>query len=252
MCLSPLFDVPSPVPDFIQYFELNRLLGAEKFIVYNHSMNALQYNEILEYYKETDVAEVIQWRLPKMVGEQVWYKAQMLTIVDCMYRIRGLSTYMVTSDVDEYIVPMTSPTWQGLLNSQNTACEYNIRSTVLIDAPDKYKFRRNLDRKQAVSSALAREYRSTHIWEHTIKSKYIALTACLANPGIHHVWKYRLYKYTQRVNVDPDKALVFHYRNPQFEDKTFVNETRMDAFSETLTSRIQDIQSKVSDRHNTR
>lgn len=218
MCLSPLHGQSATPLDFIQYFELNRMLGAEYFIVYNHSLTDKKNEEILHHYKRIGLAEIVQWQLPPLVEvpEGVWYQAQLTMLNDCFYRNKGVSKFVVTTDIDEFIMPLYVFNWKELLFTQPKSCEYNFRSVVLrqnssvADEEKKVSYDEHT-KKMAISTLLNRE-RKNYVFPENDRSKYIARTDCVKQAGVHFLERVSPGQDEEPITrVSIKKGLTYHY-----------------------------------------
>ncbi|KAK6973887.1 hypothetical protein BgiMline_025130 [Biomphalaria glabrata] len=100
VCHSVLFNVTDP-SQLVQSIEMNRLLGAQHFFIYNHSVTQ-RADRALRHYQKLGLVTVMNWPLPT---PHVWYHGQNMAINDCVYRNRGLSTFVAIIDTDEVVVP---------------------------------------------------------------------------------------------------------------------------------------------------
>lgn len=67
VCLSPLYFQYGRAYELVEWIELNRILGAERFLVYNYS-TAINVQQVLDYYSKRGLAEVIQWHVTMRVS----------------------------------------------------------------------------------------------------------------------------------------------------------------------------------------
>ena len=241
MCLSPIFGTPSTLQDLIQYFELNRILGAETFLVYNYSLSLTAHNSVLQYYTAKGLISVIQWKLPPVVAADVWYNAQMLMLLDCMYRNKGLAKYLINTDIDEFIVPVKHPSWEAFLKTKEPVCEYRIRSVVMKGRPCFSKSEDNA----TCMSALHNLTRSSYIWRDKVRSKCIEEVNCLEIPGIHFTWRFRQPDQANSVLVNVTQALVYHYREPLSKDKSFFKDRRLQKYASKLKTNVQSVMKSI-------
>jgi len=243
MCLSPIFGTPSTLQDLIQYFELNRILGAETFLVYNYSLSLTAHNSVLQYYTDKGLVSVIQWKLPPVVAAHVWYNAQMLMLLDCMYRNKGHTKYLINTDIDEFIVPVKHPSWEAFLKTQDSACEYRVRSVSMKGKPCP----KDPENKQICVKSLAMQTRSTFIFLDKIRSKCITEVNCQELPGIHFTRRFRVSSGSSNKPVNTSDALLYHYSKfPQ--DHEYVPDTRMNAYATILLSNIRTVLDNLSDK----
>ncbi|XP_045194656.2 uncharacterized protein LOC123550291 isoform X2 [Mercenaria mercenaria] len=112
VCLSPLYFNYSRAYELVEWIELNRILGAEKFVIYNIS-TSINVNQVLAYYSKRGLVQVMQWRLPMRVATyprskeptEIHYFGQTAALNDCLFRSKGDSEYLVNVDLVEFIIP---------------------------------------------------------------------------------------------------------------------------------------------------
>lgn len=241
MCLAPLHGTPSTVENLVQYFELNRLLGAEKFIVYNYSITFKNFNTVLRYYESKGMVELVSWALPSKVRGKVWYYAQIAMLNDCFYRNKGVSQYIVNTDLDEFIVPLKNQLWSEFIQEEGSACEYNVRNVALKGNSCHPGMPYN---SSVCTSVIQRPTLSKNIFKHGIRSKYVLRTDCQAISRIHFNDFPKNYKGeirgTVKKFVSENSALVLHYGNVQklFGNKGGVNTRILDPYINNLKTNV--------------
>lgn len=105
ICVPPLFG-NIDTHKFVEFIELNRILGVEHFIFYNYDINNKDVLKLLDIYSSQKLATLIDWKLPSTIlKNQIWYNGQLSAHNDCLYRAMGLTKYLAIIDIDEYIVP---------------------------------------------------------------------------------------------------------------------------------------------------
>lgn len=98
----------------VEWFELLKLLGAEKIDLYvGYVPNAVR--KVLEYYSAQGIASVRD--APRPLAASLWQRRRdhLLAYNDCLYRNLRISKYIVPLDIDEMIVPRNVRTWSQLL-----------------------------------------------------------------------------------------------------------------------------------------
>lgn len=212
VCLSPIYFNYSIAHELVQWFEINRLIGADLFIVYNYTTVG-RTDEILKHYEKEGWIEVVQWNPPRY--SDLHYYGQIAMMNDCLFRNYNISKYMVNIDVDELIIPRKGKTtWMELMTSlPKSFCEYSFRST-LMPSESKDVFEGKQRARELNLYFLLRMTRREYIFGKTVRSKYIVNTTCIDTVGIHFCWKYRNGTAdTQRYHVTPRDALAYHFRN---------------------------------------
>lgn len=98
----------------IEWFELLKLLGAEKVDVYVAQVPKL-VQRVLRYYSESGLVNMRA--APRQTADSLWQRRRdhLLAYNDCLYRNLKTSRYVVPLDVDEVIVPREEESWSSLL-----------------------------------------------------------------------------------------------------------------------------------------
>uniref|UniRef100_A0A0B7BVE0 Glycosyltransferase family 92 protein n=1 Tax=Arion vulgaris TaxID=1028688 RepID=A0A0B7BVE0_9EUPU len=207
VCYSVLHSGFNMTSKLIESIELNRLLGAEHFLVYNYSVSP-QVDEILSRYQQDGIVTVLAWPLPT---KSSWYFAQMTALNDCFYRNRNISRFVVVVDTDEVIVPRNHYNWMDLINSASSkesdistfsnssqsSTKGNLTSCFIVRSsyfsndkipdwnalPSQFPFGDD-EKKNIMKYAmliLSQYWRQEYIFDTRVRSKYIARPECVYN-----------------------------------------------------------------------
>ena len=245
VCLSPLHFNVSKHFELIQWLELSKILGVDYFLVYNHStVGHIDY--ILNHYANEGWIKVIQWDIP---DNDLHYFGQMAMLNDCLFRNKGISKYILNTDIDEFIVARRGV---GTLHALITdlppnICEYNFRSSFLItESIGEYAGKESA--KELHLDVLLKLSRREYIFPENVRSKYIANTTCIDTAGIHFNWKYETTDSDfQRYYVMPRDALVFHFRDkPVARKGKEVKETGIYRFQSQLIGNVRKRWQKIT------
>ncbi|XP_060579920.1 uncharacterized protein LOC132736735 [Ruditapes philippinarum] len=265
VCLSPLNFHYRRAYELVEWIELNRILGAEKFIIYNHS-SASNVKDVLEYYSKQGYVEVIQWQLPIPVDifpvsktqAEIHYFGQVAALNDCLYRSKRHSEFIVNIDLDEIIVPHsnTSVNWQTMINeiAIENAKVFVFKNTHFRKDWRNYeysenKFRTNIIQKakQFKLTTLQTYRRERNIDIKGVRSKYIVRTN-----GIHYLMVHFVLDLPSAVDVtvSEDIGLLHHYKNfghyiEQNNSKT--DYTVLDKYGEVLIQNVERVWNELSD-----
>ena len=133
--MPPIFGNFDSVSDLVEFVEVNRVLGAEKFQLYNESVDP-RATACLREYVRRGIVDVQPWTLPSDIADVIYYRGQILAINDCLYRMMYRTKYLVIQDLDEFVFPMRSESWQSMLDSifnhtltdSDRIASYNFRS----------------------------------------------------------------------------------------------------------------------------
>ncbi|KAK7115059.1 uncharacterized protein [Littorina saxatilis] len=239
--------------------ELNRMLGADQFTFYVHSMGD-NVAKVLRWYQRQGLVQLVSWNLPVRVDHwppdrakptEVHYFAQLASHNDCLNRHRGRSRYLVYQDLDEFIIPKRHLTWDAMLRSLNTNTSAFLFKCVFFrkDWPhneENFTGRAIADKLQSI--VLSVDKREPKYFPHGQRAKYIIDPLGIQTVGIHNIWKYRG-PAKSLTNVFELDALLHHYRgweNPADKHRA-VRDTDMYRFKDELLRRLQDRWSMLPD-----
>ncbi|KAK3578981.1 hypothetical protein CHS0354_034775 [Potamilus streckersoni] len=262
VCVSPLNMNYSRAYEIVEWLELNIILGADYFFIYNYS-SAFNIGKVMKLYSDRGIVEVIQWPLfmhvdtwpPSYQTPEVKYFGQKAALNDCLYRSRPYTKFLINVDVDEFIIPRgnRSYKWVDMLKQLPEASGYIIRHTFFRkDWPDY----RGANTKSLVSASyindiegynlvtLKKLQRESGILPGGQRSKYIVKVNDAVSITIHDIWQYRKGQHSHVVG--PSVGLLHHYRN-WFKPRegTRVLDTRMLLYQDKLVHQIRSIWSKL-------
>ncbi|XP_053388593.1 uncharacterized protein LOC128551703 [Mercenaria mercenaria] len=129
VCTAPLFGFRDSLR-LVEWIEFNRILGADKILLYNYSTSA-KVHEIISHYLKSDLIDVIQWRFP-FPSFDIEFFAQKAALNDCLFRNKNVSEFIVNIDTDEFIIPRSKGevNWSQMLAQLDQNCVgYLIRHT---------------------------------------------------------------------------------------------------------------------------
>ncbi|XP_045193717.2 uncharacterized protein LOC123549587 [Mercenaria mercenaria] len=256
VCLTPLNLHYGRAYELVEWIELNRILGAEKFIIYNHS-TAGNVLSVLDYYSKINIVEVVQWQLPMKVLTyngtklpEIHYFGQIIALQDCLYRNRVESEFIVNIDLDEFIIPHSEnvSTWNEMLKQLN-------------EEPGAYIFRNTFFRKEwehvnYTNKEIVDKYRlvtlqklnhEDNIFPVKRRSKYFARTCDVIHVMIHDVLFLPKRKRAQSVAIEI--GLLHHYRDWENEmplpNLKVLDETIPQKYGEKLIMNVANVWSKL-------
>ena len=140
LCVKPIHSNYNDWVEFISFIELNKILGVSKFIVYNESISE-NINCVLKYYEQKEnIVSILPWDLVtkfKNKNAQVRNRGVMSSLNDCFYRYMNEYQYLLSVDLDEFIIPHMQETIPEMLKYlQSTEVEY-------LDRHDRQKYVKN-------------------------------------------------------------------------------------------------------------
>src|SRR6218665_2385300 len=114
ICIPPLFGDYMTTGELIEFIEMNRLLGADKFILYLASPKKELISCLLSYAR-VGLVELNNWTIP-FKQEDINYNGQILTQNECLFRSMYRTKYLINQDFDEFIIPTRTTDWQSMLD----------------------------------------------------------------------------------------------------------------------------------------
>lgn len=207
VCLCPLFNMTQQYHSnlFIEWVELNRLLGANHFIVYKYSTGRA-LDRVLTLYARKQLVEIIPWNLP--ISEYMHYLGQHAALNDCLLRSRSKSKYIVNLDMDEFIIPQQRHilTWTAMLKLLPEYSSYSFVSSFFhyssLPQGDLVIPNNTSDLITIINT-----YRDKNFTLY--RTKYIARTDRVQIIKIHFAHEFR---WGKEMAVSPNIGLLNHYR----------------------------------------
>ncbi|XP_063897692.1 uncharacterized protein LOC135118768 [Helicoverpa armigera] len=195
----------------VEWFEMNRLLGASHFYMYNESLSR-PVACLLEDYRKQGLVTLLSWKLPILSKVEIRTEGQFAAFNDCLYRSMSRAGWLLVIDVDELVLPRRERTLPALLTALRAS--YNPPSK----APSAFLFRNAFFYLRWEDDAEAKvpllTARKTRRWStpHALKnrSKYALRPRDAVELGNHFVWE--LAPGASSVGVPNDRALLHHYR----------------------------------------
>ncbi|CAL1533252.1 unnamed protein product [Lymnaea stagnalis] len=241
VCHAALFQY-SNAGQLVQSIEVNRVLGADHFYVYNLSVSNAT-DAVLHRYEKLGLLTVMQWQLPQ---DNVWYRGQNLAINDCVYRNRLVSRYVVIQDTDEFIVPGLHNNWGELIEhvvkntssaaglSSPTIGSFSVETTFHCGKPNqtqwddiKKDFPMTPDEEQFYRNhslfAFLNHLRIKAVMHYNKYCKTIVRPELILFAGIHYTHAHR--DSSTHTVVRRDLAIVHHYKDrfrPEMMDATIL------------------------------
>lgn len=221
VCLTPLNNNYSRIHEIVEWIELNRLLGADKFVIYNYS-SAANVEAVLNFYEQLKIVELVPWNLPLTVESRqvnvdpdIHYFGQLAALQDCLYRNKRESEYIVNEDLDEFIIPKfdNMTTWSDMLQTLPLTRGTFLFKNVFFrkdwanddeNFPSKYL----AELLKLVTLLKTKHEKPTPFGNRT---KYIAKTSAVTRLQIHTT--YLPSKHGGIKLVPPYAGMLHHYRN---------------------------------------
>ena len=234
MCLPPLFNVTKHehAQNFIEWVELNRILGASHFTVYNHSIGQ-DMDHALRLFEKKGLVEIIQWSLPM---EGIYYYAEHAAMNDCLLRNRFKSRYIVNNDMDELIIPHGRDifTWNEMLQQLPQESDYSFVSAFFHRTEDLKNVSivdKTVRKNTSNLLTLKNFIRDKEFYRDRVK--YMVNSDAALRMGIHVVFELR---WGREVTVDPSIAFLHHYRTYKIIREVTKDTTVYDKYASSLSN----------------
>ena len=213
VCLHSPFDFKDDRShEIVEWVELNKLMGGDRFVFYNYSSHP-NSDAILRLYQENDLINVVQWNIPSQAD--IHYLGQVASMTDCLYRNFYSSKYIVYLDLDEFIIPRRESlhNWSELIKIQPKRCAYILRCTVfrVSDGYTELRFEGKDSALKYKLNTLLVHSRQNYTFGSKDRSKFILQTDCMEVVGVHLLQKYRTEEPSE-MTIEPRDALLHHYR----------------------------------------
>jgi len=114
VCVRPVHGVIE-TDDVVEFIEVNRVFGVEKFVVYHHSSADSKMLDCLRNYERIGLVQLVPWNLPKYMDERVPALGQEMHMTECSHRLMYRTEFLAIVDFDEFIVPMQADDWTSML-----------------------------------------------------------------------------------------------------------------------------------------
>lgn len=218
ICVGPLQQNYNEVLRIVEFIEINRLLGIEKFYMYNLSTTT-NVQRVLEYYNNLGIVEIIKWNFYGYKFEnEVRYNGILVSINDCLYRSTFIDNfkYVAITDLDEFLIPFKQIKLLDLILKKTKENNYdNINAFIFRNT---FFHKKYLSDYSVIPKNIKLKFLYTQIKiERTLKpykshsrSKYIANARSIIESGNHQTWR-SLSNYHE-YDIPIDDGLLFHYR----------------------------------------
>lgn len=253
VCTSPIHGKYYKLEDIVNFIEINRFFGAEKFVFYVDNNTNPKLVNCFEAYRRQGIVELYSFTPPVCKG--LHYHGQIVSISDCAYRTMYRTKYLINQDPDEVIVPLKTDSWTSMLEAINSRvrnpdliASYSFRNQFFpLAAPNDIASLNNTLLKRYNIKALLKTSKENYIFRHTFRSKV------MARPERILLWHVHLIKSENVIRSDdivhftsPVDALLFHYRSWPIKGKLRI-ERRMLKFTDSLIDRVKTGMSLCSD-----
>ena len=214
VCVKPLHFRYDAVAQLVEYIELQRLLGVDRFTFYNSSVGP-RVGCALRWYAARGGVTVLPWSLSLRSQRDIRTEGMFAALNDCLLRSLPHSSHIAMLDLDEAIVPRLNVSLHGLLDAlenglgtRRRAAAFSFQNTFFyLGWPDD-------ESAGSALTALSKTQRRTYRHPHGQRSKYLAVPELVLEAGNHFVWQTVPGHGT--VHVAPAMATLHHYRHCEF------------------------------------
>ncbi|KAK4877833.1 hypothetical protein RN001_010339 [Aquatica leii] len=241
-----------------EWFEMIRLLGADKIYMYTLQVHP-NVSKVLKYYEEAGLIEVRPLTLPagepnapylqhQFLYNRVSFKrqAELVPYNDCFYKHMYEYKYITLLDVDEIIVPLIGDTWKDVVNYiednlDNQYDSYNFR--VAIYMTDMFLTHKSFDDIPEYMHMINHINRAPIIERPGMYIKSFHNTETVLSLHNHYPITCMMRKRCKNHSMDPKVALLHHYKRRSIEKyteflKTSVADSTIWKYKSVLIDRV--------------
>lgn len=224
VCTTPIHGSYYSVSDIVQFCEVSRIFGAEKFIFYVDENIDPSIRYCLESYVERGLVEIYVFTPPVLDG--LHYHGQIVSITDCVYRTMYRTKYLINQDIDEVVVPVKAIDWKTLLNDIHTRlgsekteriASYSFKNQFFpLEATDDVAYSQSYLVKRYNIKVLLKTSKEGYALPHGVRSKVMARPERILIWHVHVIYEENLVRRNDVVyHVSKGDALLHHYRSWQ-------------------------------------
>jgi len=210
----------------VEWIEINRLLGAQKFFVYYYNLHE-NVMKVLKYYETINVLHITPLTLPGLqpnnltdrhtyFKKNIWQKRrnEVIPYNDCLYRNINSFEFVIPLDIDEVIIPNKEFSWKEMFDNQQNKLRQKLKKFSSISAQNVYFFKKfNVNENQLLSPILSSKIRSANFSTlgHSVKS-FIS-TNCSLYIFNHYTLKPLYPKMLTNFVADESLMQLNHYKD---------------------------------------
>ncbi|XP_023209953.1 beta-1,4-galactosyltransferase galt-1-like [Centruroides sculpturatus] len=229
VCVKPTFgEFPNNnlrIAEFVAYYQL---MGAQHIAFYDYKANKSVKVLINALIDAGAPISLFPWTFPRDIND-AWDKAHMANVADCMYRYARTHQYVVTVDIDEFIVPKQNISLLKIINEHKfpwgTLMFRNAFFSLNIpDDPETAN--------ETIPLLTLKKTAYVQLWPAYQRSKCIIVPTKVEIPGIHYTWS--AMKGWGTIIVNPNFAKMHHYRKLETKFKTFTRDQTAWRYSNSI------------------
>ncbi|TRY80777.1 hypothetical protein TCAL_12011, partial [Tigriopus californicus] len=107
-CIKPFFGLWNSPFALVEFIEMYKILGVSHFVFYETSIGT-EARRVLKYYETKGLITLFRWTLPYGRND-ILHNAHHTCINDCKMRVINRFEFLVTVDVDEFLLPTNGMT----------------------------------------------------------------------------------------------------------------------------------------------
>ena len=249
-CIGQIYNGFDDVNQLVEMVEVNRILGVDLVVLYNHTSSAI-LDPYIHSFQQDAVLDFYNWYHPlvqKVQGQH--YFGNFILRNDCLYRYMYRSDYIIMTDLDEVVVPDERYGTLPVLLSQIAQPNISQYTFPRVCFPDDWAS----SPSQINNSSIVHKYHIRTLMKTTrnddiyvtqqpksiLKPEYISVAD-------NHEKSVALYGGVKKVS--PNQTKVFHYRNTNRNNKNVVirvvNDLSMHRFAADIMTNIPQRHDKV-------
>ncbi|XP_049853300.1 uncharacterized protein LOC126334765 isoform X2 [Schistocerca gregaria] len=215
VCVKPLHFSYNQALQLVEFLELNSVLGARHFTLYNHTLGPA-VDCVLRDYVARGTVTLLPWQLNMASQKEIRTEGLFAALNDCLYRSMYRYSHAALIDLDEFIIPRHNDTIPQLLRWLGT--RLNTRATGSYSFQNAFFYLQWPDDAEAAAGSslltLRKTRRRAKLHPHKQRSKYVCRPELVVEAGNHFVWE--LAPGHGTLNVPADAAILHHYRVCEF------------------------------------
>lgn len=217
VCPGPVFSSYDNALRIAEMIEIYKILGANKFYIYNASI-AEDVTELFKFYESQGTVEFLQWNIADIIElkpEVIHHYGLLGSLNDCFYYATLVDNfkYFIHADFDEIIFPYKVDTLTEYLDKYDNS---SFHSHVFFNYFFFYEYIHDLSNvpTNAINKFLYTQAQtirtSSHLKPHE-RTKYIAKGDSVIEVGNHFIWQ--SFGGKKECTVNDKFGTLHHYRD---------------------------------------
>ncbi|VDL84069.1 unnamed protein product [Nippostrongylus brasiliensis] len=236
VCLPFLYGNRYSGKEFVEFIELNRILGVQHFVAYVGETDiAKSLKKAASYYENLGILTLNRLEIP-VSPSRIWYHGQLIAITDCLYRNIGVSRFVAFHDLDEFMIPQNLTSTEGLAPVIDALQELFLDNVASICLTTQYMIPRHKGELRTLYNTVAAQRVSTKL------SKCVVRPEMVFEQGIHHTSRV-IQNHFKSIHGDPNVLRLYHFK--QTTDYHKEDTTVVVNYGERLTRRYKEVVKKI-------